>query len=203
MRRRRHNAYEFFRGGLFVVLRVFLIFFLTPITWAQGTDARSIPECGKAKVHLANPQYLTTAGGIVAVELPDGWILDANRKGVFYFLKRGENYQSARTLMYVNVEKLEGPLEGAVHRDRQSFQKNCDATEVKDLAKPALLEQGCDSRTQLFSCQRKQNPYVDLVTKISIDGLLLNVVLSADSADEISDYRRDYDFVLGHLTVVK
>jgi len=186
------------------MLRALLILSLfTPITWAQGTSADSIPECGKAKVHLANPQYLTTAGGIVAVELPDGWIFDANRKGVFYFLKRGEDYKSARTLMYVNVEKLEGPLDGAVQRDKQAFQKNCGATEVKDLARPALLERGCESRTQLFSCQRKQNPYVDLVTKISIDGLLLNVVLSADSATEISGYRRDYDFVLAHLTVVK
>jgi hypothetical protein len=139
----------------------------------------------------------------VAVELPDGWIFDANREGVFYFLKRGEDYKSARTLMYVNVEKLEGPLDGAVQKDRQSFQKNCDQAEVKDLAKPALLEQGCESRTQLFSCQRKQSPYLDLVTKISIDGLLLNVVLSADNAKEISSYRKDYDFVLGHMTVVK
>jgi len=194
-----------FRGRLFVVLPVFLILFLllTPATWSQEAGARQIPECGKAKVDLANPQYLTTAGGIIAVELPDRWVFDANRKGVFYFLKRGEDYKSARTLMYVNVEKLEGPLDGAVQKDKQSFQKNCDATVVKDLAKPALLEQGCESRTQLFACQRKQNPYVDLVTKISIDGLLLNVVLSADSPDEISSYRKDYDFVLGHLTVVK
>src|SRR5580704_15532008 len=112
------------------MLRALLILSLfTPITWAQGTSADSIPECGKAKVHLANPQYLTTAGGIVAVELPDGWVLDANRKGVFYFLKRREDYNSARTLMYVNVEKLEGSLERAVQKDRQSFQKSCDATE--------------------------------------------------------------------------
>jgi hypothetical protein len=194
-----------FRGGLFVVLRKSLIsfVFLTLTAWAQDTDPHHIPECGKAKVHLANPQYLTTAGGIVAVELPDGWVLDANRKGVFYFLKRREDYNSARTLMYVNVEKREGSLERAVQKDRQSFQKNCDATEVRDLAKPGLLEQGCECRTQLFSCQRKQNPYVDLVTKISIDGLLLNVVLSADSASELSSYRKDYDFVLRHLTVVK
>jgi len=188
-----------------LVLRKTSILFLllVPAIWAQDARSYSVPECGKAKVHLANPQYLTTAGGIVAVELPDGWVLDANRKGVFYFLKRGDDYKSARTLMYVNVEKLDGPLDGAVQKDKQSFQKNCDATEVKDLAKPTLLEQGCESRTQLFSCQRKQNPYVDLVTKISVDGLLLNVVLSADTADEISSYRKDYDFVLGHLTVVK
>jgi len=32
---------------------------------------------------------------------------------------------------------------------------------------------------------------------------LLNIVLSADSASELSCYRKDYDFVLRHLTVVK
>lgn len=194
-----------FRRGSLLVLRKSSILFLllVPAIWAQDSDSHSVPECGKAKVHLANPQYLTTTGGIVAVELPDGWIFDANRKGVFYFLKRGEDYKSARTLMYVNVEKLEGSLERAVQKDMQSFGKNCDATEVKDVTGPKLLELGCKSRTQVFSCQRKQNPYVDLATKISIDDLLLNVVLSADSAAEMLRYRKDYDFVLGHLTVVK
>jgi len=188
-----------------MVLQKFAIFFLLlgPAILAQNAEPHSPPACGKAKVVLANPQYLTMSAGIAAVELPEGWVLDANRNGVFYFLKRGENYNTARTLMYVNVEKLDDSLERAVQRDRQSFQKNCDTADVKDLAKPTMLEQGCESRAQLFSCQRKQNPYVDLVTKISIDGLLLNVVLSADAADEISSYKKDYDFVLKHLTVVK
>jgi hypothetical protein len=194
-----------FQGDCLFVLRRFFILFLmiAPTARAQSTESRPVAECGKAKVQLANPQYLTTAGGIVVVELPDGWVLDGNRKGIFYFLKRGEDYNSARTLMYVNVERLEESLDRAVQKDRRSFQKNCDSADVKDLAKPKLLEQGCESKTQLFFCQRKQNPYVDLVTKISIDGLLLNVVLSADSPSEVSSYRKDYDFVLGHLTVVK
>jgi len=139
----------------------------------------------------------------VVVELPDGWVLDGKRNGVFYLLRRGENYNSARTLMYVNVEKLDESLEHAVLKDRQSFQKNCDATEVKDLEKPRLLEQGCESKTQWFFCRRKVNPYVDLVTKISIDNLLLNVVLSADNESQVSTFRKDYDFVLLHLTLVK
>jgi len=139
----------------------------------------------------------------VAVELPEGWVLDRNRNGAFYFLKRGESYQSARTLMYVNVEALDKSLENAIRKDTQSFQKNCHPSEIKDLAKPRLLEEGCESKTQMFSCRREQNPYVDLVTKISIDNLLLNVVLSADDAGEISRYRKDYDSVLMHLTVVK
>jgi len=170
--------------------------------WAQSAEPHSVPGCGKAKVHLANPQYLTTTGGIVAVELPDGWVLDQNRNGVFYFLKRGEDYKTARTLMYVNVQRLDGSLDLAVHRDSQSFREGCAAAEIQDLDKPKLLEQGCECKAQMFTCPRKQNPYVDLVTKISIEGLLLNVVLSADNTSEISRYRRDYDFVLAHLTVV-
>jgi hypothetical protein len=130
-------------------------------------------------------------------------VLDGKRNGVFYFVKRGESYQNARTLMYVNVEALDKSLENSVQKDMQSFQKDCHPSEIKDLAKPGLLEEGCESKTQMFSCQRKQNPYVDLVTKISIENLLLNVVLSADDEGEISRYRKDYGSVLMHLAVVK
>ena len=54
----------------------------------------------------------------------------------------------------------------------------------------------------MFHCERKQGAYVDLATKISIRGLLLNVVLSSDSAEEISRYKKDYEFLLKHLALV-
>jgi len=54
----------------------------------------------------------------------------------------------------------------------------------------------------MFLCDRKQKPYVDLATKISIGGLLVNVVLSADATAEIEKYRKDYEFLLKHLTIV-
>ena len=65
------------------------------------------------------------------------------------------------------------------------------------------MEQGCQAVTQVFVCNRKQKPYVDLVTKIAIGGRLVNVVLSSDSAAEIERYRKDYDYLLKHLALVK
>jgi|NGEPerStandDraft_6_1074524.scaffolds.fasta_scaffold81645_2 hypothetical protein len=176
---------------------------LSRIAFAQTLGSPNIPECGKAKVVLSNPEYLKTAEGIVVVEPPSGWFLDKIRDGPFYFIKRGESYSSARTLMYINVERLEGPLQTAVQNDARSFKEKCQGAEIEDRPNPQLLEQGCASKTQLFSCQRKQNAYVDLVTKIAFNGLLLNVVLSGDTAPEISKHEEDYKFLLMHLTLTK
>jgi hypothetical protein len=43
---------------------------------------------------------------------------------------------------------------------------------------------------------------VELVTKISIGGLLLDVVISGETKAEIEVYRKDYQFLLDHLTLV-
>jgi hypothetical protein len=56
--------------------------------------------------------------------------------------------------------------------------------------------------TQRFIYQLKQKTYVDQVTKISISGLLLNVVLSSESKAEIARYEKDYEFLLMHLGLV-
>jgi hypothetical protein len=187
------------------VLWEFLILFFMPmqIAWAQKVATHDVPECGKAKVQLSNPQYLTTSEGIVVVEPPNGWVLDKTKKNPFYFVKQGENYDSARTLMYIHVERLEASFRSAVQNDAQSFGKGCDFVDIQDFPKTGLLEEGCESKAQMFSCHRQKNPYVDLVTKISIGGLLLNVVLSADNKSQILEYRTDYDFLLRHLTMVK
>ena len=55
----------------------------------------------------------------------------------------------------------------------------------------------------MFTCNGEGNSYVDLVTKIDFNGSLLNIVLSADTTADISHYRKDYDFVLQHLTMIK
>lgn len=180
-------------------------FFLTPlrIALAQTLGSPNTPECGKAKVTLSDPEHLITAEGIVVVQPPSGWFLDKTRNGPFYFIKRGENYSSARTLMYINVEHLDVPLQTAVHNDARSFKEKCKGAEIEDRPNSQLLEQGCASKTQLFSCRRTQNAYVDLVTKIAINGFLLNVVLSTDTAPEISKYGEDYKFLLKHLTMIK
>jgi hypothetical protein len=40
------------------------------------------------------------------------------------------------------------------------------------------------------------------VTKIAINGLLLNIVLSSDDEAEIARYRQDYASLLNHLALV-
>ncbi len=131
------------------------------------------------------------------------WVLDKSRKQPFYFFKNGENYESARTLIYINVERLEVPFSQAVRNDVKSSESSCRPSSVRDEGKPDLLESGCDATTQLFTCDRKSKSYVDLTTKISIGGLLLNVVLSADTMSEIEKYRKDYNFLLKHLALVR
>lgn len=104
--------------------------------------------------------------------------------------------------MYVNIERLEVPFQDAVQRDVRSFAEGCQPTTVEDAAQLDILEQGCERKTQMFLCERKQGAYVDLTTKISVGGLLLNVVLSADNRTEISRYKKDYEFLLKHLALV-
>ncbi len=186
--------------ALWICLVVFI--FAGPATRAQNSTATNTAGCGKAKVTLANPEYLTTPLGIVVVEPLPTWVLDRSRKQPFYFFRRGENYENAKTLMYINVERLEVPFHRAVQNDKESFQEHCRSSRVRDVPKAELLEQGCEATTQMFFCDRKQKPYVDLTTKISIGGLLVNVVLSADTTAEVEKYREDYEFLLKHLTIV-
>lgn len=171
-----------------------------PAAEAQGSTAST--PCGTAKVRMDNPVYLIISGVIVAAEPPPGWTLDPTRKNPFYFLKAGEKYETARTLMYVNIEQLNRPFQSAVQKDAQSFTESCQPSRIGETTQPDILELGCPRKTQMFFCERKQNGYVDLDTKISIHGLLLNVVLSSDSEAEISRYRKDYESLLKHLGLV-
>jgi hypothetical protein len=173
------------------------------MSWAQNPVSHAIPACGKAKVNLPNPKYLTSSEGIIVVEPPAGWVLDKEKGGVFFFVKQGENYENARTLMYIHVEGLAVPFQRAVQADVQDFREKCPEADVQDLARMNLLELGCESKTQLFACHRKKNPYVELVTKVSFNGSLLNVVLSSDASSEISLYKEDYGSLLKHLTMIK
>jgi hypothetical protein len=167
---------------------------------AQGPAASA--ACGKAKVHMANPLYLTLPQVIAAIEPPQGWVLDETRKNPFYLLKAGEKYESARTLIYINIQMLDGPFQSAVENDERSFKESCKQSRIEDMEQFEILEQGCQRKTQIFRCEKPQGGWVDLATKISIDGLLLNVVLSADNMEEIARYRKDYEHLLMHLALV-
>ena len=172
-------------------------------SWAQNPREQGVPPCGDAKVRFPNPEYLTTKEGIIVVQLPWSWVRDKTQNWPFYFVRRGESYSNARTLMYIVVEPLEVPFERAVQNDIQSFQKRCEKLVVRDLKPADLLEQGCERKTQTFSCQKKKGSHVDLVTKIAFRGSLLNVVLTADTSTEVSRYRNDYEFILKHITMIK
>lgn len=104
--------------------------------------------------------------------------------------------------MYINVEQMEVPFRQAVQNDMKSFQSSCKQSDVREQEKPELLESGCEATTQLFTCIRKPKTYVELATKISIGGLLLNIVLSAETMTELKKYKKDYEFLLRHLTIV-
>src|ERR1035437_2961084 len=66
---------------------------------------QNVSQCGVALVSMQNPSYLiTTNQGIIEVELPKEWVLDKSRPDLFYILKKGDTYESARTLMYIHLE---------------------------------------------------------------------------------------------------
>jgi hypothetical protein len=187
--------------------RNFLLFLvpfvlLSPFTAAEGQSSAASTPCGKAKIALGNPVYLTISTATIAVEPPQGWALEASKKNPFYFIKSGEKYENARTLMYINIERLDGPFQSAVQKDAHSFSESCQPSRIEDSAQVEILEQGCEKKTLLFRCGKSQGAYVDLATKISVGGLLVNVVLSADNEAEISRYRKDYEFLLKHLALV-
>jgi hypothetical protein len=151
---------------------------------------------------MGNPVYLIDSTVIVAVEPPPGWALYPARKNPFFFLKPGEKFESARTVMYVRIEQLDGPLQNAVQKDVNTFSERCNPSSIEEPEQPEILEQGCEKKTQMFTCVRKQGTQVDLDTKISIHGLLLNVVLSSDNSQEIARYKKDYEYLLKHLGLV-
>ena len=170
---------------------------------AEGQNAPTTADCGTAKVNMSNPLYLTTRVGMFAVELPQGWVLDKTRSNPFFLIKAGETYENARTLMYINVQRLDATFSDAVKRDKQTFREGCRESRIQDAAKLEVLESGCENKTQTFFCDRKPGAYVDFATKISLSGLLVNVVLSGDTEVEIARYKKDYEFVLKHLALVR
>jgi hypothetical protein len=172
-----------------------------PVAEAQNAPASA--GCGTAKVNMGSPLYLTTQAGIFAVELPHGWVLDKTKSNPFFLIKAGETYQNARTLMYINVQRLDATFSDAVKRDEETFRESCRESRIQDATKLEILERGCESKTQTFFCDKKPGAYVDFATKISLSGLLVNVVLSGDTEVETARYKMDYEFVLKHLALVR
>jgi hypothetical protein len=171
-----------------------------PIIQAQASSSTS--GCGKAKVSMANPTYLNNTAAILAVELPSGWQREEKKNNPFFFLRIGDQYESAKTLMYINVQGLDGTFEQTIENDERDFRHSDPSVQILDEPSPEILESGCEVKTQRFIYKSGQKMYVDQVTKIAINRLLLNVVLSSDSEAEIERYQKDYAFLLKHLALV-
>jgi hypothetical protein len=167
-----------------------------------SAQAKAPASCGKTAVSLPHPTYLKTAFVIVIAQAPDNWTTDTNHGDVLYFIPSGETFKAARTIMYVRPEPLADSLSDATKRDEQHFQKSCSPVEIKRSSTPPLLDEECDHVTQIYSCAQLHGSYVEKVTKIAINGVLLNVVISADSLDQISRYNAAYEYVLQHVTIV-
>jgi hypothetical protein len=151
---------------------------------------------------MAGPEFLTTAIGVIAIEPPPGWVVEKTKHNPFFLLRIGDRYENARTVIYINVQVLDGTFEQAVANDERDFRRDDPSVQIQSEPQPEILERGCAVKTQRFIYEHKQKTSVDQVTKIAIDGLLLNVVLSSDSETEIARYQKDYEQLLMHLGLV-
>jgi hypothetical protein len=172
--------------------RLWLLAFLLPVNLAAQ-------ECGRTEVHFANPEYYTSTLGIIAIEPPKGWFHDTTQKDPFYLIRRGENHENAKTVIYVSVELLTVTFDEAVQNDAKGFRQGCEKPSVDKIRTPDLLEKGCKAATHVFTCAKKKGSHIDLDTKIAIRGILVKVVLSAETQSEIETYRSDYNYLLQHL----
>ena len=168
----------------------------------QAQDPASNAGCGKTEASIADPTYLILSSAVIAVELPSGWVRKEKKSNPFFLLRVGDRDESARTLMYINVQRLDSSFEQTVKNDDRDFRQSDPSAQILDGPQLEILEKGCPAKTQRFVYRWKQKTYVDQVTKIGINGLLLNVVLSSDSEAEITRYEKDYEFLLKHLALV-
>jgi len=136
---------------------------------------------------------------MLAAKFPSGWELYEKKQNPFFLLRRGDQYATARTVMYIRVQALDGSLEEAVRRDEDDFRKDSPEVKILDEPSPEILEKGCLVKTQRFYYQDGKTPVVDRATKIAIGKLLLNVVISSDSDAEIERYKEDYEYLLRNI----
>ncbi len=181
------------------ILELFLAV-IFPFGVAQASQSSTI--CGKAKLSLASPTYLVAGSVIVAVELPSGWVREEGKRSPFFLLRAGDRSETATTLIYVNVQRLSSSFDQAVSNDAREFRMSDPSVQITDEPTPEILESDCPAKTQRFVYQQNHKTYVDEVTKIGINGLLLNVVLSSEGGPEIERYQMEYQFVLKHLALV-
>jgi hypothetical protein len=177
-----------------------LLVAILPAIQAQSSAATT--GCGKTKISIENATFLTSGSLVIAIQLPLGWQREEKKNNPFFLLRNGDRYETARTLMYVNVQQLDSSFEQAVKNDENDFRQRHSSMQILDEPQPEILEAGCAAETQRFIYQNARETSVEEVTKIGIGGQLINVVLSSDSEAEIARYRKDYKFLLEHLGLV-
>ncbi len=178
---------------------------LAALSLASGIALAQSPKlggCGATIAHLDNPHYLIISDVILAAQIPPGWTLYEKKKNPFFLLRDGDQYATARTVIYINVQGLEVPFEDAVRKDEINFRKDNPEVRIVNEPQPEILEKGCAVKTQRFFYQKGKAPTVDRVTKIAVGKLLLNVVISSDSDAEIEPFKHDYEYLLKNLAVV-
>src|SRR5208282_5107196 len=132
-----------------------------PVVPAQAST--SSVGCGKTNVSMANPTYLSSGSVILTAELPSGWLREEKKSNPFFLLRVGDRYESARTLMYINVQRLDSSFEQAVKNDEQDFRRSDPSAQILDEPAPAVLEAGCPVNTRRFVYQHEQKTYIDQV----------------------------------------
>ena len=166
-------------------------------------DKAAVRATGAVEVQAEKPIYLASNEVTIAIKLPDGWSLDSKNKYPFYFWLKGDSYESAHTYMYITVEAMEVTFEQSINADISTYKQYCSELNIENLPTTSLLKQDFENRTQIFSCNKQQESYVDVITIINFNGSLVHVVLSADTSNEIEHYRNDYEFLLKHLIMIK
>lgn len=195
------------RLGMMIHVLCFLILSSTlgsvAIPLFAQSEKTAVRACGAIDVQIINPIYLHSNEVTIAIRLPDGWSLDSKDRYPFYFLLQGDSYESAHTYMYITVEALEETFEQSIEADVATYKQYCSELNIESLPSTSLSEQGCENRTQIFTCSKQHESYVDVITKINFYGSKINVALSADTPGELDRYRDDYAFLLKHLMMIK
>lgn len=153
-----------FRIGFMVISLIILADFSS----AQRAN-QNVSQCGAALVSMKNPSYLiTTNQGIIAVELPKEWVLDKSRPDLFYILKKGGTYESARTLMYIHVEALNASLKQAVLNDIASYKSSCEKPFIEDLKPASCLKTDVKILLRYLAAKNKTIPMLILLQKLHL-----------------------------------
>jgi hypothetical protein len=133
---------------------------LAALLMTSGSAKAQAPKpggCGATPVQMDNPHFLTVSRVVLAAKFPSGWELYEKKQNPFFLLHHGDQYATARTVMYIRVQALDGSFEEAVRRDENDFRKDSPEVKIVGELQPEILEKGCLVKTQGFSTSRERH----------------------------------------------